>query len=307
MIDIHKCVRNFNNSRLMDPTWLARKFMKELIRKPIKMQRDAGRDANNQVYPIAWAVVNVENKNNWKWFLDLVNDDLGLQGAKGVCVISDQHKGLVEASKDIRPYVEHRQCARHIYANFRKVYSGVQFRNMFWAAAKSNIEGDFKFNMERIREISSAAYDHTMAREPTSWCKAYFSIGLACEAVENGIDECFNAIIVDARKKPLLTMLEDIRLYMMERAFNLKQEAENWVGEVCPSMITKMEEFGEDIKSWHAVPSGVNEYEVRNGFQNYGVNLKEKFVLVDYGKFQEYLVCMHKWQYCTPIKIQLTL
>nr|KAJ0198726.1 hypothetical protein LSAT_V11C600327810 [Lactuca sativa] len=235
-----------------------------------------GRDANNQVYLIAWAVVDVENKNNWKWFLDLVNDDLGLQGGKGVCVISDQHKGLVEASKDILPYVEHRQCARHIYANFRKVYSGVQFRNMFWAAAKSTTEGHFKFNMERIRAISSAAYDHLMAREPTSWCRAYFSTGLACEAVENGIAECFNAIIVDARKKPLLTMLEEIRLYMMERAFNLKQEAENWVGEVCPSAVTKMEEFGEDIKSWHAVPSGVNEYEVRNGFQNYGVNLKEK-------------------------------
>ncbi|CAI9273425.1 unnamed protein product [Lactuca saligna] len=121
MIDIHKCVRNFNNSRLMDPTWLARKFVKELIRKPNlkckEMQGQCkgelltaiGRDANNQVYPIAWAVVDVENKNNWKWFLDLVNDDLGLQGGKGVCVISDQHKGLVEASKDILPYVEHRQ------------------------------------------------------------------------------------------------------------------------------------------------------------------------------------------------------
>ncbi|CAI9281539.1 unnamed protein product [Lactuca saligna] len=45
-------------------------------------------------------------------------------------------------------------------------------------------------------------------------------------------------------------MLEEIRLYMMERAFNLKQEAENWVGEVCPSAVTKMEEFGEDIKLW---------------------------------------------------------
>nr|KAJ0210027.1 hypothetical protein LSAT_V11C400228050 [Lactuca sativa] len=81
--------------------------------------------------------------------------------------------------------------------------------------------------MERIRAISSAAYDHLMAREPTSWCMAYFSTGLACEAVENGIVECFNAIIVDARKKPLLAVLEKIGLYMMERAFNLKQEAEN--------------------------------------------------------------------------------
>ncbi|CAI9295916.1 unnamed protein product [Lactuca saligna] len=140
-----------------------------------KAIREGWKRACRRVYPIAWAVVDVENKNNWQWFLDLVNDDLGLQGGKGVCVISDQHKGLVEASKDILPYVEHRQCARHIYANFRKVYSGVQFRNMFWAAAKSTTEGDFNFNMERIRAISYAAYDHLMAREPTSWCRAYFS------------------------------------------------------------------------------------------------------------------------------------
>ncbi|KAJ9553709.1 hypothetical protein OSB04_017754 [Centaurea solstitialis] len=28
-----------------------------------------GRDANNQIYPIAWAVVAVENKETWKWFV----------------------------------------------------------------------------------------------------------------------------------------------------------------------------------------------------------------------------------------------
>ena len=39
-----------------------------------------GRDPNNQVYPIAWAVVEVENKVNWRWFLSLVRQDLGLEG-----------------------------------------------------------------------------------------------------------------------------------------------------------------------------------------------------------------------------------
>nr|KAJ0218511.1 hypothetical protein LSAT_V11C300127550 [Lactuca sativa] len=213
MIYIHKCVRNFNNSRLMDPTWLARKFVKDLIRKPNlkckEMQGQCrgelltaiGRDANNQ------------NKNNWKWFLDLVNDDLGLQGGRGVCVISDQHKGLVEACKDILLYVENMQCVGPIYANFRKFI----FKNMFWESAKSTTKGDFKFNMERTRAIRCVVDDHLMAREPTSWCRAYFSTSLACEAVENGI-----------------------------------------------------------AKSCYVVPSGVNEYEVRNGFQNYGVEFKEK-------------------------------
>ncbi|KAI3501827.1 hypothetical protein L1887_29853 [Cichorium endivia] len=66
-----------------------------------------GRDANNQVYPIAWAVVNVENKPNWTWFLELLNDDLTLDGGRGLVIISDQHKGLLEAVKDILPHVEH--------------------------------------------------------------------------------------------------------------------------------------------------------------------------------------------------------
>ena len=33
-------------------------------------------DANNQIYPIAYAVVEKEKKSSWKWFLELVKEDL---------------------------------------------------------------------------------------------------------------------------------------------------------------------------------------------------------------------------------------
>nr|KAJ0216046.1 hypothetical protein LSAT_V11C300137180 [Lactuca sativa] len=223
-----------------------------------------GRDANNHVYPIAWAVVEIKNKPNWQLFLELLHDDLELQGGLDLCVIYDQHKGLLEVVKVVLLHVEHRQCARHVYANFRKVFSGIEFKNMFWTIVKSTVEGDFKLNMEKIREVNLAAYDHLMAWEPKSWCRAFFK-------------ECFNAIILDARKKPLLAMLEEIRLYMMERLFNLKQEARKWVNNVCPGPIKKMDEFAFDIKSWYVHPNGLNAFEVRNGFHSYGVNLKGKY------------------------------
>ncbi|GJR99820.1 transposase, MuDR, plant [Tanacetum coccineum] len=38
----------------------------------------------------------------------------------------------------------------------------------------------------------------------------------ACDAVKNGISECFNSMIVDARRKPIINMLEDIRVLCME-------------------------------------------------------------------------------------------
>lgn len=35
--------------------------------------------------------------------------------------------------------------------------------------------------------------------------------------------ESFNALIVDARKKPIITILEETRLYIMERLYNHKR------------------------------------------------------------------------------------
>nr|GEY45523.1 uncharacterized protein [Tanacetum cinerariifolium] len=68
-----------------------------------------GRDANNQMFLIAWVVVGVENKNNWCWFLSLLSLDLNLNDGVGLTVISDGHKGLLEAVKIWLPDTEHRQ------------------------------------------------------------------------------------------------------------------------------------------------------------------------------------------------------
>lgn len=51
-----------------------------------------GRDANNHIFPVAWAVVSVENKDNWSWFLDLLGKDLDMPTGNGLTLMSDQHK-----------------------------------------------------------------------------------------------------------------------------------------------------------------------------------------------------------------------
>ncbi|GJY15940.1 ribonuclease H-like domain-containing protein [Tanacetum coccineum] len=94
-----------------------------------------GRDANNQMYPIAWAVVRVENADNWGWFLHLLHDDLYLNDGTSITIISDSHKGLIDAVNDWLPEAEHKKCTRHIYANFKKKFSGLQYQRLFWAAA----------------------------------------------------------------------------------------------------------------------------------------------------------------------------
>lgn len=43
-----------------------------------------GRDGNNQMFPIAWAVVESENKDSWSWFLKFLIDDIRMEQRAGL-------------------------------------------------------------------------------------------------------------------------------------------------------------------------------------------------------------------------------
>jgi predicted ATP-grasp superfamily ATP-dependent carboligase len=53
-----------------------------------------GRDPNDNIYPIAMAVVEAENKDKWSWFLETLVDDLGLNGSNGWTFISTNRPAL---------------------------------------------------------------------------------------------------------------------------------------------------------------------------------------------------------------------
>ncbi|CAI9278666.1 unnamed protein product [Lactuca saligna] len=233
-----------------------------------------GRDANNHIFPIAWAVVEVENKETWKWFLDLLLDDIEMGIGHGLTLISDQHKGLIEAVKERVPAAEHRQCARHIYANFKKSFKGEQYRKLFWAAAASTTQPKFEAEMNSIKKIDPLAYEHLMERDPKSWCRAFFEVDRACDAYENGISESFNSVIDLARKRPLITMLEEIRIYAMERMYKMLQEGQSWGNlKICPSIRLKISKLKKQQRFWGVIPSGIQQYEVRIGNDGYAVDL----------------------------------
>ena len=73
-------------------------------------------------------------------------------------------QGLVEAIKEVFPAAEHRQCARHIYANFRKRFSGAKFENLFWRASKTTTEAHFNTIMKDIEKLNPEAVNHLMDR-----------------------------------------------------------------------------------------------------------------------------------------------
>ncbi|KAI3740605.1 hypothetical protein L2E82_31073 [Cichorium intybus] len=164
-----------------------------------------------------------------------INGDLGA----GITILSDGHKGLLEAVKERCPEAEHRQCARHIIANFRKRFTGEHFRKLFWRAVKASTEESFKVVMEEIKSIDVHAYEYLKDRDPRTWSKAFFQEGRDCDAVENGVSKSFNSAVRSARRKPIITMLEEIRIFVMERIYNQRLRGMEWDLNICPAIRKK--------------------------------------------------------------------
>ncbi|XP_058733140.1 uncharacterized protein LOC131604734 [Vicia villosa] len=72
-----------------------------------------GREPNDQYFPLAFGVVETETKETWRWFIDLMIEDIGLD--KRYVFISDQQKGLVSVFEEMNERVEHRLCLRHLH------------------------------------------------------------------------------------------------------------------------------------------------------------------------------------------------
>ncbi|XP_048501297.1 uncharacterized protein LOC104908753 [Beta vulgaris subsp. vulgaris] len=193
------------------------------------------KDGNNNIFPFAWAIVEVENKDSWCWFIELLLKDIG--GAplgEGWTFMSDREKGLLEAFPLLAPKAELRFCFRHIWANFKLRFSGSIFKSLFWNAARATTEFFFEVNMESIKCLSEEAYEYLANIPPQHWSRHKFSTNCKSNMLVNNMCETFNAVIKEARDKPVLTMMEWLRRYLMKRNYEKWQGVQSYEGKNMP-------------------------------------------------------------------------
>ncbi|CAE5960368.1 unnamed protein product [Arabidopsis arenosa] len=91
----------------------------------------------------------------------------------------------------------------------------------FWAIAYSATKGDYSFNMDALRSYDQEGHEDLLKTDPRTWCRAFFSCQSSCENVCNNLSESFNRTIKDARKLPVINMLEEIKRSCMKRISKL--------------------------------------------------------------------------------------
>jgi len=177
-------------------------------------------DANGCLFPLAHAVVDAENDDNWLWFLQLlltVVQSHALQSLidKTLVFLSDRQKGLLKAVDNVFPGCLHGYCLKHLEANFHKEIKDKNLLPFLWKAANATTQPAFNKALEGMTSLNPKAVPWLLQHAKTEhWAEIYFP-GRRYGHLTSNIAESLNSWLLEARAKPILAMFEQIRHQLM--------------------------------------------------------------------------------------------
>ncbi|KAE8778694.1 MATE efflux family protein 3, chloroplastic [Hordeum vulgare] len=180
-----------------------------------------GRYGNNNIYPIAFGVVDKEDGDSWTWFLTQLRCCIGSGSKFGTyTIISDGQKGLLKAINEVFPDSPQRYFLRHIYANFHPVgFRAAELKKLVDQSSYSFTKHGHELGMTSLKAECEGAWKWLEKIAKETWCRA----------------------------KPTRTMFEGIRTKQMIKRKNTREKTKynRWM--ITPNYSEKLE---ENKKRW---------------------------------------------------------
>ncbi|PKI36364.1 hypothetical protein CRG98_043248 [Punica granatum] len=117
------------------------------------------------------------------------------------------NKGLVQSLEELFPNAEKRFCTRHLWKNLctiQTIKKGKELKDLLWTAAKATYPAEFFRAMEVLKREDEKAWQWLQDKNPSQWW------------------------ILEARDKPILTLLETIGTQLMKRMVLKRKVAEKY-------------------------------------------------------------------------------
>ncbi|XP_057793143.1 uncharacterized protein LOC131009751 [Salvia miltiorrhiza] len=203
-----------------------------------------GKNGINQMYPIAWAVVEVENE-----MVQVTN------------------------SYRINKSVTYTDGSGYIYLHYSVIEFVVGFDK---CCVRSSYKEEWDASMDKLKAENMMAYENFIERDPSRFCKAFISTACVSDMVDNNVSETFNGYILNARGKHIIDMLEEIRSDLRERQFKKLKHVESVSDVLTPAARKKVEKLKSLARFCTAHPGLGGKFEVENKDDRFIVSLPER-------------------------------
>ncbi|RYQ83071.1 hypothetical protein Ahy_B10g101685 [Arachis hypogaea] len=116
-------------------------------------------------------------------------------------------------------------------------------------------------NMDKIKRVSEEAWTYLNKWPRHSWTKSQFSHRPKLDNICNNACEIFNARIKEARSKPIITLLEEVRMFVMRSITKNKVKLNNHVGKLPPVIQSRLDKVRKESMNWVPICTIDEDYE----------------------------------------------
>ena len=107
--------------------------------------------------------------------------------------------------------------------------------------------------MNEIKKISVEAYEYLASIPTKHWSRHAFPTKSKSGMLLNNCCESFNNVLREARGKPIISLMEWIRRYVMQRNVAKREGLSNFEGVLMPSVRKLIEKNARDIYGFNGL------------------------------------------------------
>jgi len=177
-------------------------------------------DGNFNIFPLAFAIVDTENDASWEWLFRqlscVIPDDDGL------AIISDRHKSIGKAIRNVYPLDSRGICTYHLHKNILLRFKGSESFGLLKKAATAFQLSDFTVLFQQIHELNLELHSFLVRTDLSMWTRLHFP-GDRYNFTTSNNAETINKVLRPYRYYPIVALLDEVRM-MLTRWFATKHK-----------------------------------------------------------------------------------
>ena len=179
----------------------------------------SGQDANFQVFPLAFAIVDGKTEEAWTWFLTKL--ERIIVDSNSLSIISDRHSSIIKAKRVVFPHAHHGTYIVHLMRNMVLRYKNKGLAKMVCEPAFSYRRKDVDLCFAKIRQANGECAKYHEGIGTSKWSRTYF-LGTRYNLLTSNTAEQLNNTLTKARSSPVIELFMFIQR-MLTRWFSARR------------------------------------------------------------------------------------
>ncbi|XP_070020845.1 uncharacterized protein [Nicotiana sylvestris] len=181
------------------------------------------KDANNQIFPLAFGIAESENNNSYEWYFSQLRNAIGSR--ENLIFLSDRHQAIANGIVKVYPESHHGICIYHLEQNLKRRKVKSEVIKLFQSAARVYKRKEFDIYMSDIANADKKTYDYLMEEPPKRWARSC-SPRRRYDMLTTNIVESMNSVLLEARELLMLRMMDLIQVKLQHWFYERRNKAE---------------------------------------------------------------------------------